>query len=802
MAVLEELLIKIKAMVDGGGFDKAKADLKNLETATEKLDGVSPSIKPKIDDNAKDDLDNIRKVSDDLDGLSPKIKPGVDDGAGEDLETLRRKADDLDGLAPKIKPTVDNSEAMASIRETENGLSNLEGAALGIASGVGAGMLLGRGYETAYNMDKSWRNWVGSLQQSGYGLDAAKQKADELYTIVNKLSSEGQSNDSFFKSVAGLQIAMNPAISEESLKLTEKVVAGYEMLGGRTGATFYEMEKELKNYLSTGDLGKMQDTLSSLKDPNKWIGLLQGADTVEERVEVLRQMLEEEGIMGALDIDAPTKSVDQLKSMFDAGFTKIADKLLDILKPIADFLTDLDDKTGGLSTDIMTIAALGALAVGALSGLKQVFDPAIKGASTLLDKLGLINRTPCSKKCTTTGGDGAGGTSRVWQILGAVTLAAATVYITGSAINYTQEKARQLEPSPEAQPGISVITQLEKIPLFGGLLSSGTGAAKLGISEHPNDFLGAIGSALGWLGVGVGKSVGIETGQPRGGLNTSKGLLEQLNLGDLLLSSPLSKLGFNPLDLFLPKTASAASTTGGTGGGMWGPKGPFSYKDWLKMPDIQWPSFDDITRQVNEALPDIEWPSWDDVSKWIDDNIPKIDWPDWDDVKKWINDRIPKIRWPTWNDVQNWILNRIPKVSWPSWGDVSNWIQSHIPRISWPSWGDVSNWILSRIPSISWPSWGDVAGWIQAKIAGITWWGGDAGADTGYVGPVGSASGDVGADIGYIGPIGNSSTKKNVTINITQNNTVNNESQIDYANKNLVTQITLALNKDNNAAGN
>jgi len=81
--------------------------------------------------------------------------------------------------------------------------------------------------------------------------------------------------------------------------------------------------------------------------------------------------------------------------------------------------------------------------------------------------------------------------------------------------------------------------------------------------------------------------------------------------------------------------------------------------------------------------------------------------------------------------------------------------------------------------------------------------GGDAGADTGYIGP--AAAGDAGANTGYIGPIGNSSTKKTIIIEkgaIQPVYHVANESQIDYANNNLVTQITLALNKDNNAAGN
>lgn len=194
---MEEVLIKIKSMLDGGGFEKAKSGLKTLE-------GGNKSIK--IDDSSMDDLSaktrEAAKRVQELDGLAPKVKPSVDDAAIGDLDNIQKRTEDLDGLAPKIKPTVDSSEAQGEIKAIENGLSGLEGMAIGVGSAVGAGVLIGGGYETALNMDKAWRSWVGSIQHSGASLEDAKTRADELYGTVNRLSSEGQSSDSFFKNIA------------------------------------------------------------------------------------------------------------------------------------------------------------------------------------------------------------------------------------------------------------------------------------------------------------------------------------------------------------------------------------------------------------------------------------------------------------------------------------------------------------------------------------------------------------------------------------------------------------------------
>lgn len=391
----EQVGIKVKTIVDSSDLDKLRSTLDNVE-------GKTVTAKTNVD--TEDSQARLREVMERIgaiDGETATVKTNVDDNATDELSNIQRRAGDLDGLSPVIKPTVDGSEAISeldNIQSKAEGMSGLESGIGGLLGTIGASQLLGSGVETATNMDKAWRNWVGSLQQSGVGLDAAKKKADGFYKTVNNLASVGQSNDGFFKSIAGLMISYNTSISDSTLKMTENVVAGYEMLGGRTGATMYEMEKELKNFLANGEMGKMEDTLSSLKDPQKWMGLLKGADTAEERISVLKDMLQEEGIMGALNIDAPSKSIDQLKALFDASMTNIGTTLINIIKPIADGFMWLDTVTGGASTSIMSLTAvIGLLGVGLVGIGGYVLNAArsftglfssIKSGSGLLGSLG------------------------------------------------------------------------------------------------------------------------------------------------------------------------------------------------------------------------------------------------------------------------------------------------------------------------------------------------------------------------------------------------------------------------------
>lgn len=374
------------------------SEVKHIDDAVkqiQKIDGKTPKIKPTVEDNAIDELDTVQKKADDVDGTSPKLKPTVDGDATDELDATQKKADDLEGKSPKIKPQVDSGEAIGAldaIQQKIEGMGALESGLAGILGGMGVEQLLGGGVETAINMDKAWRNWVGGLQEAGMGFDEAKAKADQFKGSINKLASEGTSTDSLFKNVAGLAINLNNQISDSTLQMTEKVVAGYEMLGGRTGATLYEMEKELKNFLSTGDLGLMEDTLSSLKDPAKWKGLLEGAKTVDERIKVMNDMLQEEGIMGALNIDAPSKSIDSLKALFEAAMTSIGMSIINLVKPIADFFISLDEMTNGASTSILSVVAVvGTLSV-ALLGIGGMALPAIStGLTAFTSGLGMLS---------------------------------------------------------------------------------------------------------------------------------------------------------------------------------------------------------------------------------------------------------------------------------------------------------------------------------------------------------------------------------------------------------------------------
>ncbi|MGL6298652.1 MAG: phage tail protein [Methanobacteriaceae archaeon] len=346
---------------------------------------MTKDIRVKITpDVVLDQLEELSSKIDELDGTTPKIKPDVDDNASEDLDNVQKKADDLDGLNPKIKPEVDDSEAISALDNIAQKASGLEAGIAGAVAAIGIEQMLQGGVSTAMDLDRAWRNWVGGLQQAGLGFDEAVAGADRFKAKLNELSAAGQSNDSLFKNIAGLVINLNNKVSDSTLEMTEKVVAGYEMLGGRSGATIYEMEKELKDFLATGSLGKMADTISSTADPEKWKGLLEGADTVEERIDVLNQMLAEEGIMGALNIDAPTKSLDELKALFDANMTDIGNTILSAAKPLIDFFKFIDEQTGGVSTMAIILGLLGLALIATGIAAFGAFSSLVLSAAAML----------------------------------------------------------------------------------------------------------------------------------------------------------------------------------------------------------------------------------------------------------------------------------------------------------------------------------------------------------------------------------------------------------------------------------
>ena len=434
-----------------------EGDDKQLRQITEKVEELlkeDPTIKVDSDTSqANERLQEVMEKIGAIDGESPAIKPTVEDNALDNLDTIQKKSDELDGLSPLIKPTVDDSEALGALNniqnQVENMTSGLESGITGILGTLGAEQLMSGGIQTAIDLDKAWRNWVGSLQQTGMSFNDATKKADQFKSKVNELASTGQSNDALFKNIAGLVINLNSAVSDSTLQMTEKVVSGYEMLGGRSGATLYEMEKELKDFLSTGSLGKMADTISSTADPAKWKGLLEGAKTAEERIDVLRQMLEEEGIMGALNIDAPSKSIDQLKAIFDAAMTNIGTTLITMIKPIADVFTLLDDMTGGLSTTVMSVIAVVSLLGVAFFGLAGMITPVLTGGLGVLAAILPVGATSMSLTAVAAGeaslSFGLLGAS-IWAALAPIlpfiaagAAIAGAIYLIGDALGYWKD---------------------------------------------------------------------------------------------------------------------------------------------------------------------------------------------------------------------------------------------------------------------------------------------------------------------------------------------------------------------------
>jgi hypothetical protein len=446
-----------KTLINIGVATKGLQEIEKIKSEYESLKNmVPPKFRVEMDTAAEGRIDEIREKINGLDGLSPQIKAMIDSGAIDELQAIQKATDNLDGLSPQIKPTVDDSEAISSLQNIQNqaeGISSLEQGIGGLLGTVGASQLLGKGVETATNMDKAWRSWVGSLQHSGMELEDAKKKADGFYETINNLASVGQSNDSFFKNIGGLMISQNNNVSKDMLKMTEGVVAGYEMMRGKSGDTLYEMEREMQNFLVTGETGRLTE-LESVGG-GKWMPLLQAADTAEERMKVLYDMLNEEGYMAALNIDAPSKSMDQLKALFDAGMTEVGTTIINLIKPIADGFMWLDSITGGMSTSVLTyVAAIGLLSVGFIG---------------LVSTLGMVGRS------FTTTMSGIKGLSGILGGLGkGAGLVAHTAELTANTAALTSNTAA-LEANNIARA-----------------TSGGAGAAAKGISQ-----IGTVGAAAG-----------------------------------------------------------------------------------------------------------------------------------------------------------------------------------------------------------------------------------------------------------------------------------------------------------------
>lgn len=216
--------------------------------------------------------------------------------------------------------------------------------------------------------------WEGATEKQMNQLLLARKYPEEAERITRDIANvvkDTPGDDSFLTSMlsnASLQAKMTTTDLEDMAK----AISDYTIMSQAAGSTSFESQGEIRNYLMTGETGRMKDTALA-----PYLDKMENATTVTERVQTLNDALHELGYEGASDLGSAANSMETFKGTMQQALTSVGEKFLPIVQTILDGFLSLDEALGGnLSTGLVIVGGgLAALTTGA--GILGATLPAI-----------------------------------------------------------------------------------------------------------------------------------------------------------------------------------------------------------------------------------------------------------------------------------------------------------------------------------------------------------------------------------------------------------------------------------------
>lgn len=615
-----------------GGIDKIKASATGANKSLESIANNGKSAFMAINYGAESAVKSVGKVGDAGSKAGSQVAKGGEVGAKG-----------LNKVSSAGKGAID----------TMDGLSGVIG---GVVSGFGL-------------MEIATASWTGSttkqFNKAYLETKMSSAAADQYISQIQQIVAEVPGDDTFMNNLMTGAVAKQTNLTAAELKMMGIASADYLTTSQAMGKSQMETQMDLKEYILTGNTSQLERD-SILKQQ---MSTLEGQGTVSERILALNKALQAEGYAGLSQLDIASIKAEELKGKFQLAATAVGEKILPYIEKFLDYVLELDQQTGGLSTQIGLLAGAAVAAGGALSLILSPIKSAVDNAKDLVgwikDKIPSTKTTTvkcvkdpsCTEGSTTaTGGSkGAGG-------VGAATImrGLGSLLIVGAA-------------------GVAGGYGLKQInDMVGG--------------GHQN-LMNTIG-LQGPIGTGPGAFAGAMIGG------------EQMSFLDFLRAGVpgIGVMGtsYDTIKKLLPGTSSAA----GEGGGkksvtddIFGEKGVLR---GTPLAGLKWPSPMQILEKVKDVL----------VPK-----IPKLNWkpPSIASMGNWIQDKITQLEWkiPGVSSIGDWIRDKITTLGWsvPGWGDLAKWAQDKITWLAWniPGMGQILDIISSKIPGFSWP-WGPGGG--------------------------------------------------------------------------------------------
>ncbi len=402
MVSAEEVLINLVGRDQlSGPMNKGAASFRNLQkeagAAKVSVDrvGAGKASMDKLSGSTLGAAEKVKQLANHAQGAQGELNKIAGAGAsvnkvGDSASNAGKKLDSMGAAGSKAGAS--SAAGMNKATSAAEGLSGMIGQ---VISGFGLMSIASSAATGAMSKEMNQ-----ALLTRRYGAEQAKALTGQIQQIVADVPGD----DTYMNQMLNLASYKTGLTDTNTLKELGTTIADYT-IGGQVvaGQRPWESQMELKDYILNGNTALMaRDGI--LKNH---IDKLEKAKTVEERIKALNEALNEEGLKGISTLETTATTWETVKGKIQLALTALGEKFLPTASKILDIFLQLDESTGGWSTELIviggTVAAI-AGSIGLISGpIKNgigLFKDMKDGAVGVLEKIGLINSTPCTpKKC-------------------------------------------------------------------------------------------------------------------------------------------------------------------------------------------------------------------------------------------------------------------------------------------------------------------------------------------------------------------------------------------------------------------
>ena len=295
-------------------------------------------------------VEGAEKAISELESVDTAIKTMFPDDSREiDFGGLKDKVGELRDGIPRLGS--DFSRFTRKIGESTRQLGGLRTSLTQLFSIVGTGRV----------MDDMIT--ASSLRQTNKIMLSARrgtEEANKLYDSIQAMVVELPGNDTFLTNLLTMLGTMDKSLNESDLRYMGGVIADYYMGAQAKGQYNNETERELRNYLMTGQTRNLTNSIIASE-----IESLKGLNSVKERTIALEKALQKTGMDSIAHYDSYHNTLEEFKGRFQKSFADLGDIFLGFLQYIMKLYNFVDSISGSFLSQITIV--FGVVAMGALS---------------------------------------------------------------------------------------------------------------------------------------------------------------------------------------------------------------------------------------------------------------------------------------------------------------------------------------------------------------------------------------------------------------------------------------------------